>query len=88
MENILKALEGVKDWELVANWLGTSLSSSLKDTVESFLQGRGRYQPSWRAVIYALDEAGETRVADRIRHYAEPVQGRCRYIFCNKYKVG
>ena len=75
VENILKALEGVKDWDKVANWLGIYSSSSLKEAVELFLQGRCRYQPSWRAVIFALDGAEETRLADRIRHYAEPVQG-------------
>ena len=82
-ENILKAVEGVK---------GTpeSLSASLNgiyymvgrdiknvDVVEDFIEGRGCHkQPSWRAVIFALDKAGETHVADQIRHYAEPVQGR------------
>ena len=77
VENILKALEGVsKDWRGVARWLGTSYSSSLKEAVEQFLQGQGHFQPSWRAVIFALDGAVETPVASRIRSYGEPVQGR------------
>ena len=81
VENILKALEGVESWVVVATWLGTYLgsSSSLKEAVEKFLQGQGRFQPSWRAVIFALDGAGETPVASRIRSYGEPVQGRYTY---------
>ena len=77
VENTLKALEGVEDWGEVASWLGT-YSSSLKEAVELFLQGRGHFQPSWRAVIFALDGAEETPVASRIRSYGEPllVQGR------------
>ena len=79
-ENVLKALEGVENWREVASWLGTSLiSSSLKEAVEEFLQGRGHFQPSWKAVIFALDEAGETHLASRIRSYGEPVQGRYTY---------
>ena len=77
VENILKALEGVEDWREVALQLVTYFSgSSLKEAVEQFLQGRGYFQPSWRAVIFALDEAGETPIASRIRSYGEPVQGR------------
>ena len=81
VENILKALEGVENWAVVAGWLGTYLgsSSSFKEAVEQFLQGRGDFQPSWRAVIFALDGAGETHLASRIRSYGEPVQGRYTY---------
>ena len=31
---------------------------------------------SWRAVIVALEYMGEKRVADELRHLAEPVTGR------------
>ena len=81
VETILKALEGVKNWVEVAGWLGTYVgsSSSLEEAVERFLQGQGHFQPSWRAVIFALDEAEETPVASRIRSYGEPVQGRYTY---------
>ena len=88
VENILRALEGVEDWEVVAEWLSTSIvSSSLKDAVERFLQGRSDFQPSWRAVIFALDGAGETPVASRIRSYGEPVQGRYTYTHLLKYII-
>ena len=79
LENILKAVEGVKDMEKLAHKLngGYVVDSSIKDVVEEFVEGRGHYKrPSWRAVIIALDEAGETCLADQIRHNAEPVQGR------------
>ena len=82
VENILKVLEGVEDWGEVARWLGTYYSSSnLKGAVEDFLQGLVYYQPSWRAVIFALDGAGETPVANRIRSYGEPVQGGYTHIY-------
>ena len=85
VENILEALEGVENWGEVASWLGTLYgSSSLKEAVEQFLQGRGDFQPSWRAVIFALDVAEETHLADRIRSYGEPVQGR--YTYTHLYK--
>ena len=80
VENILKALEGVENWRGVAGWLGTYYGrSSLKGAVERFLQGQGTFQPSWRAVIFALDVAEETPIASRIRSYGEPVQGRYTY---------
>ena len=86
--NILKALEGVKNWKEVAYWLGTysssSISSNLKGAVEEFLQGQGHFQPSWRAVIFALDGAEETHLVSRIRSYGEPVQGRYTYTHLHK----
>ena len=54
---------------------------SIEGAVEPFLQGRMHYQPSWRAVIFALDGIGNIVRANRIMHYAEPVQGR--YMLCN-----
>ena len=85
VENILKALEGVKSWRGVANWLVTFYGSSLKDAVELFLWGQGHFQPSWRAVIFALDGAEETPLASHIRSYGEPVQGRYTYIYIKQY---
>ena len=79
VENIMKALEGVEDWERAADWLSTFLGSSPKEAVEQFLLGQGHFQPSWRAVIFALDGAEETPVASRIMSYGEPVQGRYTY---------
>ena len=78
VENILKALEGVKNRGGVTIWLGT-YGGSLKEALEHFFQGQGRFQPSWRAVNFALDGAGETHLANHIRSYGEPVQGRYTY---------
>ena len=47
----------------------------LKAVVEKFLLGEGLYLPSWRRVIFSLDEANESHLADQIRSYGEPVQG-------------
>ena len=74
-ENILKAVEGVKNILSLATWLGVGYVTNLEDVVEWFLKGQGRYQPSWRAVIFALDGIGEIYLADKIRSCGEPVQG-------------
>ena len=80
VENIMKEVEGARDTYKLQQWLSGVIPlhnyPSIVDVVEQFLKGHGLYQPSWRAVIFALDGARETHVADRIRHYAEPVQGR------------
>ena len=47
----------------------------LKVVVEAFLLGEGKYQPSWRNVIHSLHEAGESRLAEKIKTNAEPQQG-------------
>ena len=45
--------------------------------IECWIQGDGKdKQPSWRRIIYALDDADEMRIADNIRHFAEPVSGK------------
>ena len=78
MDNIMKAVEGVKHWIGLANWLGVlGGSSSLNDAVEQFLKGQGNFQPSWKAIIFVLDGIGETAVANCVRSYGEPVQGVC-----------
>ena len=73
----MKAVEGVKNWTWLANWLGVLSSSSLKEAVKQFLNGRGNFQPSWKAIIFTLDGMGETAVANCVRSYGEPVQGVC-----------
>ena len=79
IDNILKAVEEVKNWgDFLQNLIGHYSPNDevhLKDTVQQFIQGRGLYQPSWRAVIFALDVANEINLADQIRHHGEPVQG-------------
>ena len=51
--------------------------SHLCAVIECWLQGEGKdKEPSWRALIWRLDRATETRAAaDTIRHFAEPLPG-------------
>ena len=88
LDNVLKAVEGVKVWKPLGNWgFGVNTDSikhqhdsdeaCLKAVVEKFLLGEGDLQPSWRAVIYSLDMAVEVQLADNIRSFGEPVQGEC-----------
>ena len=54
----------------------SSDDARLKAVVEAFLLGEGHDQPSWRMLIHALYEAGETNVAEKIKTNAEPQQGK------------
>ena len=85
-------MEGVTNWEhLGLLGFGMAINSikrqhdsdepCLKAVVEKFLLGEGRYQPSWRAVIYSLDRTDELELADKIRRFGEPVQGECTCFF-------
>ena len=48
----------------------------LHAVVDRWLCGKGRdWEPSWRELIWVLDHADENRVADNMRHFAEPVLG-------------
>ena len=49
----------------------------LRAVVECWMQGEGEHEePSWRSIIWELDGANETRTAENIRNFAEPVQGK------------
>ena len=49
----------------------------LHAVIECWVQGDGKdKKPSWRRIIFALDGAEETRIANKIRHHAEPVPGK------------
>ena len=82
LENVLKAVEGVKVWDDLRRWFGLRIrrqqynsdEAFFKGVVEKFLLGEGD-QPSWRRVIWSLYLAGEVDLADKIRSFAEPVQG-------------
>ena len=48
----------------------------LHAVVDRWLCGKGKdWEPSWRELIWVLDHADENRVADNMRHFAEPVLG-------------
>ena len=49
----------------------------LKAVIEIFLQGRGRKQPFWGAVLWSLYDANELQPAASIKSYAELLQGAC-----------
>ena len=80
-------MKGVRDWDLLSVLFGVDIDehqcdsdeARLKAAVEEFLLGKGSYQPTWRALIYCLDMAGEVALADKIRSFGEPVHGECSY---------
>ena len=86
----MAAVDGVKDRDLLRDCFSIGMFRGpkksddlvLKAIVEKFLLGESFYQPTWRAVIYCLDRAGEVAVADKIRSFSEPVQGGC---ICTMY---
>ena len=62
----------------------------LRAVIECWMQGDGvDKQPSWRRIICALDCADEMRIADNIRHFAEPVSGKLHWcihiLVCESY---
>ena len=81
-------MDGVKNWERLGGvgfgvdtdrirLQNNSIQDCVKAVVEKFLLGEGFYQPSWRAVIWSLDNIGEVDLADKIISFGEPVQGEC-----------
>ena len=88
VECVLKHVQGVKDWREVGNWLlgykSTKLNAiereyssnedRLRAVVQQWLEGGG-HSPSWRWLVWSLDTAGDSIVADPIRGFAEPPQG-------------
>ena len=82
-------MDKVKYWERLGGVFGfgvdtnsikrqnDSIQDCLKAVVEKVLLGKGRFQPSWRAVIWSLDCVGEVDLADKIISFGEPVQGEC-----------
>ena len=90
MEQVLKHVQGVKDWRMVGWWLlpgdptkqldtihrdYSSNEDRLQAVVQQWLEGGGHSQPSWRSLVLALDCAGDITVADPIRGFAEPAPG-------------
>ena len=84
-------MQRVQDWRRLGSWLlglfsgatldkiqaqhGSDEEACLNALIEAFFRGEGHYQPSWRSVILALHEAGETHIARDIMTFAEPVEG-------------
>ena len=78
-------MKGVRYWYHLSVWFGVDIDehqcdsdeARVKAAVEGFLLGNGDFQPTWRALTYCLDGAGEVALADKIRSFSEPVQGEC-----------
>ena len=63
--------------------------SRLRAVIQCWLQGGGfavREEPSWRRIIWTLDEGYEIR-ADSIRHFAEPLPGKSCHSITFLYSV-
>ena len=87
VEQVLKHLQGVKNWrevgkQLLGYWnleeIQRKYSSDedrLQAVVQQWLEGGGLTQPSWRILVWSLDRTGNIIVADPIRGFAEPPQG-------------
>ena len=88
VENILTAVQGVA-WRNLGWWLFSGNEDYLDEIegqyksdderlhalIDHWLQGEGFDEPSWRALIINLDWAKETKIAEKIQHFAEPVSG-------------
>ena len=95
-ENVFEAVKRVRSWRKLGEELLGEFGDSdklaaierqhdsdearLKAVIEAFLLGEGDYQPSWRAVIDALNWVGESQVAHDIESYPEAVQGECEWV--------
>ena len=91
MDTVVRALHGVRDWKEFGRslffWSGISDNERRLQAIRQQHRSDGNYlhgvveewfkehQPSWRLVIFALDWAKESMLADRIRGYAEPPPG-------------
>ena len=90
MDTVLTAVQGV-NWRTLGKKLllldstldkiekvHKSDDGRLRDVLEHWMHGIWcrHEEPSWRSIIWGLDGANETRTADSIRHFAEPVQGK------------
>ena len=95
LENIYVAIKAIRDWKKFGRKLLNlnsrdllneterqlvSTEARLKAVVESFLLGKGDYQPSWRRVIYALHRSNQYQYVPDIKSYAELVEGECEWV--------
>ena len=88
VDNILTAVQGVA-WRSLGEWLFSSNEDYLDEIegqyksdderlhalIDHWLQSEGDEEPSWRALIYNLQLAEESRIVDTIQHFAEAVSG-------------
>ena len=91
MDTVVRVVHSVRDWKRFGKklffWSGISDRDARLQAIEQQHRSDGNYlhgvveewfkehQPSWRQIIYSLDCAQESVVADHIRGYAEPPPG-------------
>lgn len=86
VENVCEAVQGVEWTVLGYHFLtigkyqemeqlqDTSNENRLREVVKYWFDSSQK--PSWRRLIWILDDSDQTRVADKIRHFAEPIVGK------------
>ena len=77
VDGAVRVVEGIEDWRLQLVWHSLRVPDSkcseiVKDVITYWITTDPF--PSWRRLMYALDENGE-EIADSIRHCAEPLAG-------------
>ena len=85
--NVLRAVREVEDTDRLGDWLGvpkskreeiwsqfSSVVEQRKAIINYFIENDP--ESSWRRVIWALDAMRQKKIADDIRHLAEPIPGR------------
>lgn len=95
VDTVMRVVQGVRDWRMFGVWLFPSDDdpdhkldaiqqqySSEKDRLHAIVQEwlKG-YQPSWRRLILALDQAGESTLANPLRKFVEQPQGEYTYLY-------
>ena len=90
MEGVLKFLPGVAWRALVGGLIPYTVFGEIKEqhqsddsrlraVIECWLQDGGSAvgkEPSWRTLIWTLDDTNETKAADTVRYCAEPLPGK------------
>jgi len=95
VDTVVRAVNGVTDWKEFGRslffWSRVSDRDAKLETIKQQHSSDGNYlhgvveewfkghQHYWRQIIFALDRARESVVADRIRGYAEPPPGEWSY---------
>ena len=93
--NVQRIVLKVKNIDDLEHWLGVPYLtrerqfSSVAQRVKVYINHFMDHDPiaSWRSVIVVLDAVKEKKVANNIRHLAEPITGRVRKSVGNMERV-
>ena len=72
----VRVVEGVRHWKELGFYLyvpDSKRGENVKDLFSYWLNNDPF--PTWRRLIWALDESEEKGIVDSVRHYAEPLAG-------------